>query len=811
MMNAWRGLAYIARRIRRTPGLALAIVASIGLGIAANATIFSMVSKFILSPPPVGEPSTLLSLYTQQDGDRCCNHFPWPLYRDVRDQARSFSGVAGYYELLPASIGGTGDPERVWGQAATANFFDVAQLSMTYGRGFLGAEENSQVIILGHSLWQRRFASDPAILGRTISLSGRPYTVVGVAPAGFHGLDSILNPEFWVPLGNAESLVPNLPKREARDYHWISAIGRLQPGVTRTQAAAELDALAKRLAIAYPASDKGNHFLLDLAGSLPPNAQPIVKLFLGALTVVALLVLCIACANVANLLLAQASSRQKEMAVRLALGASRGQLMGQMLAESTVLALAGGILGFVLSVWATSALSAFHVPAPVPLDVGLTQDWRVSLYTFVLSLGAGLLFGLAPAWAVSRPLLTNALKGEDALARPGRRWSLRSLLVIAQVAMSLVLLCATGLFLRSLQRAANIDIGFRSGGLLTMSIDPAVHGYTAERTVQFLSQLRRRAAALPGVTSAVITDIVPLSGGHRGDAFHIVGVPKSTLPDTLADLYMASPGYFETLGIPRLAGRDFANESATGTKVAIVNRAFAERVFGTQNPIGQLINGGGVTYQVIGVAGNIKSRTIGEDTRATLFRSIDQSVAGDPSVMGYTLVVSTSGDPAALTPSVRDAVRALDPTIAVFNVATMQEHVRDALLLPRLAGTLFGIFGGIGLMLATVGLYGVISYSVSRRSREIGIRMALGAQVGAVQRLIVGQGMLLTLIALALGLPSAWIAAKLASSFLYGVSPHDLVTFVAVPVILAVVALLACWIPARRAARVDPQTVLRYE
>ncbi len=809
-MNVWREFAYISRRIRRSPGLALAIVVSIGLGIAANATIFSMVSKFVLSPPPVGEPSTLMGLYTQQDGDRCCNHFPWPLYRDVRDQVKSFSGVAGYFELLPASIGGAGEPERVWGQAATANFFDVAQLSMVYGRGFLPAEEDRQVIVLGHNLWQRRFASDPAILGKTVSLSGRLYTVVGVTPVGFHGLDSILNPEFWVPLGNAESLVPNLPKREAREYHWISAIGRLKPGVTRTQAGAELDALAKRLAVTYPASDKGNHFVMDSAGALPPNDQPIVKLFLGSLSVVALLVLCIACANVANLLLAQASSRQKEMAVRLALGASRGQLVRQMLAESTLLALAGGTLGFALSVWATSALSSFRLPAPVPLDVTLTQDWRVSLYTFMLSLGAGLLFGVAPAWMVSRPLLTSALKGEDALARPGRRFTLRSLLVVVQVAMSLVLLCATGLFLRSLQRAANIDIGFRSGGMLTMSVDPAVHGYSAERTVRFLTQLRERAAALPGVTSAVMTDVVPLSGGNRSDAFSVVGGPKSA-PYTLAELYMASPGYFEAMGIPRLAGRDFANESATGTKVAIVNRAFAERAFGTQNPIGQLITGGGVTYQVIGVAGNIKSRTIGEDTRAMLFRPIDQSVAGDPSVMGYSLIVSTRGDPAALTPSVREAVRELDPTMAVFNVATMQEHIKDALFLPRLAGILFGVFGAIGLTLATVGLYGVVNYSVSRRTREIGIRMALGAQVGAVQRLVVGQGLLLTLIALAIGLPGAWMASRLASSFLYGVSPHDVATFVAVPVILVAVALLACWIPARRAARVDPQTVLRYE
>jgi len=804
-------LAYIYRRFLKSPGLAFAIVASIGLGIAANATIFSMVSRFVLSPPPVTNPSRLLSVYTQQDGDRCCNHFPWPLYRDVRDQAKSFSGVAAYYELLPASISGFGEPERVWGQAVTANFFDVAQLPMAHGRGFLSAEEQNQVIVIGHRLWQRRFASDPSILGKKISLSGRPFTVVGVAPPGFHGLDSVLDPEFWVPLGNVEQLATNIPKRESREFHWVSVIGRLRPGVTRVQAATELDTLAKQLAIAYPATDKTNHFHLEQAGSLPPNAQSAVKLFLGALAVVALLVLCIACANVANLMLAQAAGRQKEMAVRLALGASRAQLMRQMLTESIALALGGGIFGFALSVWATNALSAFHLPAPVPLDITLNQDWRVQLFTFVLSLGAGLLFGLAPAWAASRPLLTSVLKGEDPLARPGRRWSLRGLLVIAQVAMSLVLLCATGLFLRSLQRAASIDIGFRSDGMLTMSVDPGLHGYSSERTIQFLTQLRQRTATLPGVTSAVVTDVVPLSMGTRSEAFHAVGEAKSSKPDPLAELYMASSGYFEAMGIPRLAGRDFANEAPDGPKVAVVNQAFAERVFGNQNPIGRLVTSGHLNYQIIGVVGNIKSRTVGEDLRAILFRSLDQSVGGDPSFLGYSLIVRTAGDPVALTPSVREQVSALDPTMAVFNVATMQEHVKDALFLPRLAGTLFGIFGGMGLLLASVGLYSVISYSVSRRTREIGIRMALGAQVGAVQRLIVRQGMLLTGIALAIGLPGAWMAAKLADSFLYGVRPHDLVTFTAVPIILTAIALLACWIPARRAARVNPQTVLRYE
>jgi predicted permease len=804
-------LSYIYRRVLRSPSVTLAIIVSIGLGIAANATIFSMVSRFVLRPAPVRDPSMLLSVYTTHDGDRCCNHFSWPTYSDVRDHTKSFSGLAAYYDLVPASVSGFGEPERVWGQAATANFFGVAQVPMALGRGFAANEEEQQVIILGHRLWQRRFASDPAILGRTVTLSGRPFTVVGVAPPAFHGIDLLLDPQFWVPLGNVEQLVPDIPKRPARDYHWLSVIGRMQPGVTRSQSDAELGAMAKQFVIAYPDIDKGNGFHLEQAGSLPPGFKSAVNLFLGALTVVVLLVLCIACANVANLLLAQTASRQREMAVRLALGASRGQLLRQMLAESTLLALGGGLFGFVLSLWATSALSAFRLPAPVPLDISVNTDWRVLMYTFALSLGTGLLFGVAPAWAASHPVLTSALKGEDALARPGRRWTLRGLLVILQVAISFVLLCATGLFLRSLQRAATIDIGFRAGDTLMMSIDPKVHGYTAEGTVQFLTQLRQRVAALPGVTSAVVTDVVPLSGGTRSDGFRAVGDSTSSHSVPSVELYMATSGYFETMGIRRVAGRDFANESATGPKVAVVNRAFVERVFGGANPIGRQVTGGGVVYQIIGVVGNIKSRTIGEDLRPVLFRSLEQSVAGDPSFLGYSLVVRSSSNTAALAPAVRNEVHSLDPTMAIFNVETMQEHIRDAFFLPRLAGTLFGVFGLIGLVLAAIGLYGVMSYSVSRRRREIGIRMALGAQVVAVQRLIVRQGMVLTAIALALGLPGAWIATKLSASFLYGVKPHDAVTFTAVPLFLVAIALLACWLPARRAARVDPQSVLRYE
>lgn len=806
-------LSYTFRRLSKTPGLVLAVVVSIGLGIAANTTIFSMISRFVLTPPPVGDPSTFLALHITEKS-QCCNNFPWPLYTDLRDQSKSFSGLSAYYELLPASIGGNGEPERIWGQAATANYFDVAQLRMTLGRGFLSSEEHAQVIVLGYRVWQRRFASDPAIIGKAVTLSGHPYTVVGVAPRGFHGLDLILDPQYWVPLGNVESLVPSVAGNthtvwQGRDNHWLAVVGRLKPGTTQTQATAELQSLAQNFAKTYPATDKDNGFYLDRAGSLPARDKSTILLFLAALSIVVLLVLAIACANVINLLLANAASRQREMAVRIALGATRRQLLRQMLMESVVLALGGGLVGIALSLWATSALAAFHVPAPVPLDMSVTIDWRVLLYTFVLSVTTGLLFGLIPAWIASRPILTSALKGEDALARPGRRITLRNVLVVGQIAMSIVLLSATGLFLRSLEHASTIDIGFRSRNVLMVSVDPRVHGYSPERTTQFLTQLRERVTAIPGVISAAATDSVPLSGGHRSDGMSAEGHPKQQAP--IVEMYMATPGYFETLGIPRIAGRDFANESPTAPKVAVINKALAEQLFPGENPIGQHVRDGDDLYEVIGVVGNIKSRFIGEDTRPVLFRSLAQTTGSDPAFLGYTLIVHSEGDTANLLSAIRQQIHALDPAMAVYNAETIEEHLRSALFLPRLAGTLFGIFGFIGLVLATVGLYGVMSYAVSRRTREIGIRIALGAQLAGIQRLILNQGMLLTLIALVIGLPVALAVAKLFNSFLYGVRPHDVVTFTLVPIFLTAVALAACWIPARRAAKVDPQTTLRYE
>jgi predicted permease len=805
-----RDIRYALRTLRKNPAFALVTILTLALGIAANSTIFSMVSRFVLQPPPVGDPGSLMALHTTHDGDRCCNNFTYPLFVDVREQAKSFSGVASYYELVPASVGGKGEPERVWGQATTSNFFEVIQLGMTLGRGFTKDEERVPVIVLGHRLWQHRLGGDPSIVGKTITLSGRPFTVVGVAPLAFHGVDQILDTQFWVPLGNLDQLVPNTSNYASRDYHWLAAVGRLRPGVTRQQAAAELLVLAGRLAQVHH-EEKGGGFRFEPAGSLPPRDSASVMMFLGALALVALLVLGIACANVANMFLAQASGRQREMSVRLALGATRSHLLHQMLTESVLLGLGGGLLGVLLSLWATQALTAFRLPAPVPLDLTVNVDWRVLLYTFLLSVGAGVLLGLAPAWAVARPIIANGIKGEDMFSRAGRKWSLRNMLVVAQISMSLVLLCSTGLFLRSLGNASQIDIGFRSTGILMMSLDPRLNGYSPERTTTFFNLLRDRVAAIPGVISASYTDAVPLSGGHRSDGFEAVGQAASSRSSVNTELYMAGPDYFETIGTPRVAGRDLSNESPAGPKVAVVNEVFAQQLFNNENPIGQHVTSGGITYEIVGVVKNIKSRFLGEEHLPVLYRSLAQDIARDPSFTGYTVLVRFNNDSAGVASAVRREIHGLDPSLAIFDAGTMEEHLRDALFLPRLAGTIFGIFGLLGLSLASVGLYGVMNYWVSRRTREIGIRLALGAQTNRVQRLIIGQGMLLTAIAIVPGLAAAWVVARLFTSVLYGVQPHDLAIFTTVPVFLAAVALLACWIPSRRAASAEPLIALRHE
>jgi predicted permease len=804
-------LRYALRQLRKSPAFTLTVIVTLALGIGANTTIFSMVSRFVLRPAPVGDPATLLALHPSFRNVQCGLPFSWPLYEDVRDQSKSFAGVAAYDPMLSASIGGSGEAERVWGQAVTTNFFDVTELRMTSGRGFANSEESAPVVVLSARLWQRRFNGDAGIVGKAVTLSGHTFTVIGIAPDAFHGVDQLLDTQFWVPLGSADQLTPSLPGKTDRNSHWLSVVGRLQPGVTRKQAAAELDALARRLALMYPETDKDSVFVFEQAGSLPQPYRDKAQIFLAVFMVVVLLILAIASANVTNLLYAKAASREREMAVRLALGATRGRLRRPMLLESVLLGLGGGLLGAIFSLWATRSLSALHLPIPIPIEISIHLDWPVLLFTFGLSVLSGLLLGVAPAWSAARPRVASALKGEDALARPGRRWSLRNVLVVGQIAISTLLLVMTGLFLRNLESMTKIDIGFHPQGISMLSVDPREHGYSPERTIVFLNQLRARMAALPGVTSVACTDAAPLSMAGNDASFHIVGRDNSGKSEPIADLYSVTSGYFDTLKIPRLAGRDFGNESATGPKTAIINRAFAEQLFGSENPIGQMVAGSNASFEIVGVVGNTAGRTVGVAQRPVLYRSLEQTVVTTPSFTGYALVVRTSGDPAGLLGAMRREVHAVNSAMAVFNEETMEEHVRAAYFLPSLPATLFGIFSCIGLLLATVGLYGVMSYAVSRRTREIGIRLALGAEHGAVERLILRQGMVLAAIAVALGWPMAWMASKLAASLLNGVQPHDALTFVVVPLFMMAIATAASYIPARRAASIESMLALRSE
>ncbi|MBS1799998.1 MAG: ABC transporter permease [Acidobacteria bacterium] len=805
----WGDLTYSLRRLSRAPALVFTVVLSIGLGIAANGTIFSIISTFLLQPPPIGDPSRLIAITRTHDHELCCNYFPKPVYQDLRAQSQSFSDMAAYYDVLPASIGANGEAKREWGQAVTANYFDVTQLQMVAGRGFQANEEHAPAIVLGYRLWQRQFAGDAAIVGKVIDVSGHPYTVVGVARAGFRGLEQVLDPQFWVPLGDLPELTPNAPSPDSRENQWLHIAARLKPEVTQQQAAQELGVIAQRFAQAYPATDKDNGFHMGPVGSIPERDKKSIEMFLLGISIVALLVLVIACANVANLLLAYGAQRQREMAVRLALGATHAQLLRQMLLESVLLALGGGVVGVLLSLWATYGLSSFKLAAPVATDISVHVDWHVLLYTFALSVMAGLLCGFVPAWTASRPIVSNALKGETSLSRPGRRLSLRSILVVTQVMLSLVLLCGAGLFLRSLESAAKMDVGFRSRGVVMMAVDPQLNRYTPERSVQMLQDVRERIAHLPGVISATTTDGVPLSGGHRSDGFVVPGYPPPQGFNSV-ELYMAGPHYFETLGIPRIAGRDLGDENPMATRAAIVNEEFVRRYFHGDNPIGHTVNGGGVSYQIVGVAKDMKARTLGEQQRPVLYRAISQNIASDPQD-GYHIMAHYDGDPATLIKAMQDQIRSVDPALAIFDVQTMEEHMRDALMLPRLVSTLFTVFGVSGLLLAVIGLYSVMSYSVSQRTKEIGVRMALGAKATEVQRMIVRGGMRLALVSVALGLPLALFAAKLTTSLLYGIKPRDVVTFTLVPLLLVAVSLIACWIPSRRASRVDPIVALRVD
>jgi len=814
MENLVPDLRYAFRTLLRAPGFSLAVIISIALGFAANATVFSVANGLLWGLLPVKDPGRIVMFSEGQS-------FSYPDYVDYRDQTNDIfeGGVAAHFPLIPASIGGKGAPERVWGQAVSGNFFPTLEVPMALGRS-IGLEDDqtavgNRVVVLSSNLWRRRFGGDVNILNREVALNGQRYTVIGIAPAGFYGVDRGIASDFWVPLAVSEEIMPDLSTeasfRTDRNDQWLMLDARLKPGISRARAAVLLNVVKKRLDDTYRKDDKRHDSVtLQTAGGLIAGSVTPAFTLMAVLMVVVGLVLLVACANVANLLLARAVERQKESAIRLAMGAGRRQLVRQLLFESFLLALIGAGVGFALAAAAAHTISNFRLPLPFPVVFDFNVNLRVAMFTLGLSLITALLFGLVPALRASRPDLVGALKDGPAVFGHVGRSGLRNTLVVVQVALSLVLLATAGLFLRSLGNASSIDIGFKPDNILIMTVDPKLHNYSHDQTVQFLSQLHDRVTALPGVKSASFVGVVPLSIGGTSNNFDVEATKDHAKQTVEANVNNVGSGYFGTMGIPLLRGRDFVLQ-ADDQKVAIINETMASHVFPGQDPIGRVIHHDKEQYTVIGVTRDSKSRTIGEKPMDAVFLFLNAAPEKANSFFGTAIIVKTLVDPDAMIRSVREQISALDPNMAVFNIETMQEHVDKSLLLPRISALLLGIFGTVGLTLASIGLYGVMSYSVRCRTREIGIRMALGARPSEVLRMILRQGLTLTGIGLAIGLIIALAVGRFAASVLYGTSGTDLLTFVIVSAVLVATAAVAVLIPAIRAAHVEPTLALRYE
>jgi predicted permease len=802
-------LTFAARTLLKNPGFTAAVAVSVALAIAANSTVFGIVNGLLLGALPVREPSRLVSL---NQG----NTFSYLDYIDYRDQtSQVFEGIAAHFPFIPANLGGAGEPERIWGQVASGNYFPVVGVTPSLGRAFTPVEDRaaggSPVVVLGNGLWRRRFAASPDAIGRQVALNGQSYTVVGVMPPGFHGTDRAVLADFWVPLAMYGQIMPDLAKDNmvaGRNARWLMLDGRLKPGVGRKQAAAALNVVQRRLDNAYRKSEKPRDAIrLGDSGGLAGGMDRFAISFMAVLAVLVGMVLLIACSNVANLMLARAMARQREIGLRLALGASRRRLIRQLLTESVLLSAIGAVGGFALAAAATLAISRFTLPIPLPIQFDFAPDARVLWFTAALAVVTGLVFGLVPALRATRPDLVTALKEQTTAFGSSRRLGMRNLLVVVQVSLSLVLLAGAGLFLRSLEKASSIDIGMRPDRVLLMATNPKLSQYSPEKTRQYLARLRERVSALPGVQSVSYLDSVPLSIGGTSLDFKADGVKDAK--QIVADVYFAGAHLFATMGIPLLHGRDFDKQADRAS--VILNERMAQHMFPHADPIGRRIMESGKAYEVIGVARNFKSRTLGEEPSDVAFLSLEARPEDVFSFYGISIVVKTAGDPNAMIRPVRQEIAALDPNLAVSGTETMREHVNGALLIPRLSAVLLGVFGAVGLTLATVGLYGVMSYSVRRRTREIGIRMALGARSGGVLGLVARQGLALAGIGVAIGLALALMVSRFASSLLYGVSATDPLTFVVVPALLLAVAALAVLLPARRAARTDPLRALRYE
>lgn len=812
MQTLIQDLRYGFRQLLKRPGFTLLAIISMALGIGANTAIFSLVDTVAFRPLPVRNASELQELYGTLHNGADYTLQSYLNYKDYRDRNQVFSGLVAY-RLVVASLSHNGNNERLWGMTVSGNYFDVLGVPLVLGRGFLPEEDQTPkshpVLILSYGCWQKRFGADRGIVGRTVSLNNVAFTVIGVARKGFIGTEVAYAPEFWAPLMMSSVIEPGSNYLEQRVDNNLFVIGRLKPGVTKAQAEAALKIETDEMAREYPKENAGRGIELIPPGLFIPSIRNAVLSLAAVLAAIGALVLLLACVNLANLLLARATERRKEIAVRLAVGASRARLIRQLLTESVMLSVLGGATGVLLAAWINHLVRTIKLPTDVALLFDLRVDWRVLSFTLILSLVTGLVFSLIPALQSSKPQLVSALKDESSLAG-FRRSRLRNTLVVIQVALSLVLLICAGLIVRSLQEAQRMRPGFNPQNAVALSFDMGLQGYDDARKLAFQKQVLERVRALPGIESAAITDNIPLSLNYNNTSIYVEGrppIPMNQLP--LAIPVSVSPDYFRAMGIS-LRGRDFTEqEDKKENRVAIVNETFAKKLFPGQEAIGKRFNFTGPEnpfWEIIGVCGDGKYNSLGEEPQPALFRP--QFRDNSP---GVSLVARTRGDTQTALAALQREMRNLDPTLPLYDVKTLTEHMKIPLFPARMAAGALGSFGVLALVLAAVGIYGVMSYVVAGRTREIGLRMALGARTGNVRGLILRQGMTLAIIGSVIGLAIAFGATRLLKSVLYGVDAIDPTTFIGVTSLLAIVALLACWIPALRASRVDPMVALRAE
>jgi predicted permease len=822
MSGIMQDVRFAIRLWARQPGFTLSAFFILSLGIGANLTIFGVVNSLLLRPPRIQEPERLAFIYSTDRADALVSQqpFSYPDYRDLKDGNRSFSGLLAY-ALTPMGLGRGKDSAMVFGEVVSGNYFDVLGAAPALGRLLLAEDDapgSSPVAVLSHQAHRARFAGDPGIIGRSILVNGNVFTVVGVTRPGFTGLLRGLAPEIWVPAAAQPATRPSPGNLlESRDTRWLWVAGRLKPGVTLEQARAELGTVAGGWERSFPESHRGRGITALPAREVKfhPAADTAVYAASGFVMAVVGFVLLIACANVGGLLLARNSARRKEIAVRLALGAGRYRLVRQLLTESLMLALLGGAGGLLLGVWIQGilekALLGIRLPIPVRIVLDLSPDLRVLTFLLVTSTLTAVLCGLVPALQASRPDLVVALRDESGAAPAGALKSkLRSALVVFQVALSLVLLAGAGLSLRSLRNARFIDPGFSAASLGSASFDLSLRGYDEARGRDFYRRLLEQVRAVPGVEAATVATQLPLSFQIQMTEVSPAGDPAGSDAARMVDAAIVGPDYFTTMGIPIVRGRQFdEKDSDAAPRVAIINETLARQLWPGENPLGKRLGSqraGAPEMEIVGVARDAKYRTLGEPPLPFVYTPLLQEYESRG-----VLIVRSPADPRRLLGEMRAAIRGLDPDLPVFNAQPVSESIAVSLLLPQTGAALFGSFGLVGLLLSAAGLYGLMAYLVSLRRREIGIRMALGATRGNVFREVARQGLMRAGVGIALGAPLSLAVNRGLNAVLYGLTSTDLATLAGIALLLAGVSLLACYLPARRAARLDPMAALRHD